>query len=61
MVRVSHSRLDIIGGFNEEKSRTARGVDSESWVEYFVIWRKDRLELYENYVRMADLRCTAPS
>jgi hypothetical protein len=56
MVRVSRSKHEIVGGFDEERSRAARGITSEPWAEYLVIWRKDRLELYEDYVRPARLR-----
>jgi hypothetical protein len=50
LVRVSYSKAEITGGFDEDKSRTARNIEVEEWQEFMVVWRKDRLELYEDYV-----------
>ncbi|KAF9267492.1 hypothetical protein L218DRAFT_978057 [Marasmius fiardii PR-910] len=36
--------------FDEYKHRQTRGLDFEDWQEFMVVWRMDRIELYENYV-----------
>ena len=48
--------------FDEAENRTTRHVLYSDWKEYLVVWRQNRVELYEDYVRgtqdsrSADLR-----
>ena len=43
--------------FDEKDCRVTRGLLNRDWAEFMVIWRKNRLELYEDYVRTEHPRC----
>ncbi|KAF8895412.1 Pleckstrin homology domain-containing protein [Infundibulicybe gibba] len=50
LVRVSYSKTEITGKhFDETIHRTTRNLRYEDWAEFMVVWRKDRIELYEDY------------
>lgn len=52
LVRVFHSSHSNIGKhFDEKDCRVTRGLLSRDWAEFLVIWRRNRIELYEDYVR----------
>lgn len=53
LVRVSHTGLDSIGSnFDENQNRVTPHIHNQNWKEYIVAWRKDRLELYRDHVRL---------
>jgi hypothetical protein len=52
LARVFHcSHANVSKQFDEKDCRVTRGLLSRDWAEFMVIWRKNRLELYEDYVR----------
>lgn len=52
LVRISYSKTGLIPShFDEVQHRTTQGLTYEGWGEYMVVWRKTRIEIYENYVR----------
>lgn len=51
LVRVSHTDADSIGtSFDENQNRITSHLEYEDWSEFVVVWRKERLELYEDHV-----------
>ena len=51
VVRIAYSRDGSLGpSFDEMQNRSARNLQYEDWTEFVVVWRKDRLELYDDYV-----------
>lgn len=52
LVRVFHcSHSGISKTFDEKECSVTRGLLHRDWAEFMVIWHKDRIELYEDYVR----------
>ncbi|KAJ7069875.1 Pleckstrin homology domain-containing protein [Mycena amicta] len=50
LVRVGYTKNDSMGPvFNEEVSRTARGVRYEEWSEFIVQWQSNVIQFYEPY------------
>ncbi|KAI0260213.1 Pleckstrin homology domain-containing protein [Gloeopeniophorella convolvens] len=50
VVRVAYSSDASLGPhFDEMQSRSAGHVQYEDWAEFMVVWRKNRLELYNDY------------
>ncbi|KAF8635847.1 hypothetical protein AX15_000040 [Amanita polypyramis BW_CC] len=50
LVRVCYSDINFPGQiFNEEIHRTSRLLEHETYTEFLAVWRKDRIELYEDY------------
>ncbi|KAF4576993.1 hypothetical protein EYR36_004977 [Pleurotus pulmonarius] len=49
LVRVDYTRLGVGPTYDEEENRTARHLSHEAFKEFMVIWRHNRIELYENY------------
>ncbi|KAF7291599.1 hypothetical protein HMN09_01251000 [Mycena chlorophos] len=50
LVRVGYTRNESLGPvFDEEISRTARGVRYEQWEEFIVLWRKNAIHFYETH------------
>ncbi|KAJ3827599.1 Pleckstrin homology domain-containing protein [Lentinula raphanica] len=45
----SNEMVDIYPRFDESVHRVTRDLKYEGWGEFLVVWRKDRIELYENY------------
>ncbi len=55
LVRVSHCKHENIGNnFDDSHCRATRGLRHEGWAELLVVWRKNRIELYEDYVSETD-------
>jgi len=53
LVRVIHSNIpDFKKPFNDKSCRSTRNLEFQDWSECIVIWRKKRIEVYQNYVRM---------
>lgn len=51
LVRVYHTEQKAFKkAFDEQECRITRGLDHEEWAEFLLIWREQRLELYEDYV-----------
>ena len=46
--RCEHESLKF--PFTEQESRITRGLDSKEWDEFLVVWRNQRIEIYEDYV-----------
>ena len=40
--------------FNEETHRTSRDFEYEAWGEFLVVWRREHIEIYEDYVCLND-------
>ena len=36
--------------FGEKECRVMRGLENKEWDEFLVVWKNQRIELYENYV-----------
>uniref|UniRef100_A0A0W0EV81 PH domain-containing protein n=1 Tax=Moniliophthora roreri TaxID=221103 RepID=A0A0W0EV81_MONRR len=50
LVRMISSDLTAVpSSFDEQKHRQTRDLKYEGWGEFMVVWRGDRVELYENY------------
>ncbi|KAJ6619492.1 Pleckstrin homology domain-containing protein [Mycena sp. CBHHK59/15] len=48
LVRVGYSESESIGPiFDEEQSRTTRGIRYDEWTEFVIVWRKDLIQFYE--------------
>ena len=53
VVRVACCKNDSLGPhFDELQDRSARDMQYEDWAEFMVVWRSDRLELYNDYVSL---------
>lgn len=52
VVRVAYCKNGSLGSrrFDELQDRSARDMQYEDWAEFMVVWRSDRLELYNDYV-----------
>lgn len=51
LVRVSYSKSESLSPwFDEIQNRTTRYLQYADWAEFMVAWRKDRIEIYEDYV-----------
>ena len=51
VVRVAYCRDESLGpNFDEMQNRSARNLQYEDWTEFMVVWRHDRLELYDDHV-----------
>ena len=51
LVRIAYCRDGSLGpSFDEMQNRSARNLQYEEWSEFVVVWRNDRLELYDDYV-----------
>jgi len=54
LVRVSYTRSESIGAqFDEIQNRMTSHLQYEDWSEFMVAWRRDTIEIYEDYVRKA--------
>jgi len=50
LVRVSHTDAESVGtAFDENQNLITRHLEYEDWSEFMVIWRREQLELYEDY------------
>ncbi|EIW80949.1 hypothetical protein CONPUDRAFT_103997 [Coniophora puteana RWD-64-598 SS2] len=50
LVRVSYTKSENLSRtFNEHENRVTSHLRYEDWAEFLVVWRKDRIELYEDY------------
>ena len=53
LVRVSYTRSESMdSAFDEVQNRSTSHLQYEDWAEFMVAWRKDRIEIYEDYVRI---------
>ena len=51
LVRISFTKSESLGScFDEGQHRTTTHLHYEDWAEYLVVWRKDYIEIYEDYV-----------
>ena len=56
LVRIGHSKSESLGNhFDEKQNRTTSHLRYEDWAEFMVVWRKDRIEIYEDYVCPSDI------
>lgn len=52
LVRSCYTKSDTVSPqFDETLNRTTRNLQHADWAEYIVAWRKDRIEIYKDYVR----------
>lgn len=51
LVKVAYTKIESLGfHFDESEHRTMRDLQYASvWAEYLVVWRKHRIEIYEDY------------
>ncbi|KAH9042028.1 hypothetical protein EDB85DRAFT_1218171 [Lactarius pseudohatsudake] len=50
VVRVAYCKDGSLAPrFDEMQNRSARNLQYEDWTEFMVVWRNDRLELYDDY------------
>ena len=60
LVKFSHTESESLpANFDEWQNRTTRHLYNEDWVDYIVVWRKDRLELYRGHVRPSSMNLMA--
>lgn len=52
LVRVSYTKSEDIKHFDDAINRTTRNLRYEDWGEFLVAWRKDRIEVYQDHVRL---------
>lgn len=53
LVQVSFTNTESLpANFDEQLNRITSQIQYENWEEYIVAWRKDRLELYTDFVRI---------
>lgn len=53
LVRVSYTGAESVGtAFDENQNRVTQHLEYEDWSEFMVVWRKERLELYEDYASL---------
>ena len=52
LVRVSYTKSEDIKQFDDAINRTTRNLRYEDWGEFLVAWRKDRIEVYQDHVRL---------
>lgn len=58
LVRRSNVKSGDVGTyFDAEKAMKLRDLRSQEWKELLVVWRKDQLELYEDYVSQCVFTC----
>ncbi len=51
VVRVAYCRDGSLAPrFDEMQNLSARNLQYEDWAEFMIVWRNDRLELYDDYV-----------
>lgn len=50
LVRVSHTKVEGSKSLDEHGSRTQRNLQHEALTEFNVVWRQNRIELYEAHV-----------
>lgn len=49
LIRVAHTR-QVVKHYDEQYSRNITDLDEERWEEFLVVWRAQRIELYQDYV-----------
>lgn len=55
LVRIYATRAsNLNANFDETIHRTTRDLQHEDCTEFMVVWRKDIIELYEDYVNWLD-------
>lgn len=53
LVRVAYTKSEGLGAaFDEKQNSMTSNVRYEEWQEMMVVWRKDRIEIYEDYVSL---------
>jgi len=50
LVRINYTKFENLRQFDEHTNKTTSDLRYEDWGEYMVVWRNDRIELYEDYV-----------
>lgn len=48
----STETVDVFPCFDEALHRVTRDLKYEDWGEFLIVWRMDRIEIYENYVSL---------
>ena len=55
-MRYCYSKSEsITPAFDEAQNRTTRDLHYAEWAEYMVAWRKNRIEIYEDHVRLPEI------
>lgn len=51
LVRVSYTKLEGLSKhFDETQNRYTSKLHYEDWAEFMVVWRGQKIEIYEDYV-----------
>ncbi|KAH9922789.1 Pleckstrin homology domain-containing protein [Epithele typhae] len=50
LVRISYTEDSVSPTFDERQNRTTRHLETNTWKEYLVAWRKGRIEIYRDHV-----------
>jgi hypothetical protein len=51
LVRVDYTKSEGIMHFDDNINRSSRDLEYEDWGEFLVVWRRDSIEIYKDYVR----------
>jgi len=55
LVRVDYTKSEGLTQFDDNTNRSARDLEFQDWGEFLVVWRRDGLEIYKDYVRSTAL------
>jgi len=50
LVRIDYTKFDTMAQFDDSINRTTRNLEYEDWGEFLVVWRRDSIEIYKDYV-----------
>lgn len=50
LVRIDYTKSDTIAQFDDNINRMTRDLEYEDWGEFLVVWRRDGIEIYKDYV-----------
>jgi hypothetical protein len=52
LVRIDYTKSEGIIQFDDNTNRMTRNLEYRDWGEFLVVWRKDSVEIYNDYVRV---------
>lgn len=50
LVRIDYTKSEGIVQFDDNINRMTRNLEYGDWGEFLVVWRKDSIEIYNDYV-----------
>lgn len=51
LLRIQYTKVEGLPTFDESVAHVQKDMKLEDWAEFMVVWRRNRLEIYEEYVR----------